>query len=111
MLGLVDGDVVVADHIAKPGAPGTPGEEDPLVGRRGGAMPGGRSPPVPPAPSGPADPPGSNTYGLGLSLGRLAPTFSTWCTSSIVCPLGVSKRMDSPWPTLAPRLIRCTGKP
>ena len=59
----------------------------------------------------PLAPPGSNTNGRGFSFGRLPPTFSTSRTSSIGWPLGVSNRIDSPWPTLAPRLIRWTGKP
>ena len=47
----------------------------------------------------------------GLSLLVRPPTFSTSWTSSISWPDGVSKRIDSPWPTSSPREIRWTWKP
>ena len=49
--------------------------------------------------------------GGGLTLGSSPPTRSTSRTSSISWPDGVSKRIDSPWPTDSPRETRRTGKP
>ena len=62
---------------------------------RGGAMPG-RS--------------GGGT-GDGLRLPRMLPVFSMSQTSSMICPDGTSKRIDSPCPTDSPRDIRVIWQP
>jgi hypothetical protein len=49
--------------------------------------------------------------GGGFTLGSRPPTRSTWRTSSMSWPEGVSKRIDSPCPTASPRATRRTGKP